>query len=115
MKVFGLRRRKYNNIPTFVDGMRFESKAEAARYGQLQLLAKAGEIKDLRRQVRYPFVVNGLKIGTYVSDFDYTTKEGSKVVEDVKGVRTAMFRLKARLMKACWGVDVQEVYASKYC
>ena len=44
---------KYRNIKTEVDGIVFDSKAEARRYAELRLLEKANEISDLRLQ--YPF------------------------------------------------------------
>jgi len=85
---------KYSAEPCVVDGVRFASKAEARRYGELQLLVRAGQIVDLQLQPRY-----ALPAGiVYVGDFAYT-EAGKQVCEDVKGVETQAFRLKARLMR----------------
>lgn len=48
---------KYRNIPTIVDGLQFHSKKEAARFGQLKLLQRAGKISDLRLQPTFAIVV----------------------------------------------------------
>ena len=105
----GARRSKYGNQATYVDGRRFSSKREAARYQTLRLLELAGEIRALECQPRYPLVVAGVKVGTYVADFVYATAEGALVVEDAKGVRTPVYRLKAKLLRALYGHEVREV------
>jgi hypothetical protein len=104
------RRGKYNNVKTVVDGMRFDSRKEAGRYVALKLMQKHRLIADLETQPEFPLVVNGRKIGKYIADFRYFDHElGVTVVEDVKGVRTAVYRLKKKLVLALYGVDVQEV------
>ena len=101
---------KYRAKPTEVDGITFASKGEAHRYRQLCLRVRAGEIRDLELQPRYPLVVNGVNVGTYVADFRYVeTATGETVTEDFKGVRTPVFRLKSKLVRALYGVDVVEV------
>jgi hypothetical protein len=93
----------------------FDSKAEARRYQTLSLLEQAGDISDIRVQVRYDLKCNGVRLGFYKSDFEYNDKDGNHIVEDVKGSRsmvTAVFRLKKRIVKAQYGVDIQEVYDS---
>jgi len=102
------KRHKFGAVKTIVDGITFDSKAEAKRYSELRLLEKRGLIRDLEMQVRYDFAVNGVKIGFYKADFRYV-ENGSRVVEDVKGYRTDVFAIKAKLMKACHGVDVREI------
>jgi hypothetical protein len=62
---------KYGNVKTEVDGVLFDSKAEAERYGELKLMERNGEITDLQLQVRYPIEYNGALICTYVADFVY--------------------------------------------
>jgi hypothetical protein len=101
---------KYRAVRTTVDGITFASKAEARRYQELKMLVKAGVIGDLRLQPRYPFVVNRVKIGAYVGDFLYE-RDGVEIVEDVKGVLTPVYRLKKKLMKAIYGIEIQEVTA----
>lgn len=87
---------------------KFDSKAEYARYLTLVRLEAAGEIGCLLRQVAYPLKVGKALIGTYVADFVYL-RHGKTVIEDVKGVVTAMFRWKAKHVKAQYDIDV-EIY-----
>lgn len=103
------RRSKYNAQRTEVDGITFDSKKEAARWEELQLMLRAGEITELRRQVAFGLTVNGELVGTYKADFVYRDKRGKRVVEDVKGLRTDVYLLKRRLMLACHGIEIQEV------
>ena len=102
-------RSKYGNKKTVVDGITFDSKKEAARYQELKLMEKAGVIIDLQLQPPFPIAINGEKICTYKADFAYKVKAGGEVVEDVKGVRTPIYNLKKKLVKACHGVEITEV------
>jgi hypothetical protein len=102
--------RKYRNVPTVVDGICFASKREAARYQALAVLQRVGEIRGLECQPRYPLVVNGVKVATYVADFCYAVAEtGEFVVEDAKGVRTRDYVMKSKLLLALYGHQVREV------
>lgn len=107
------RAHKYGAKRTTVDGIDFPSKAEAARYSDLKLLVKAGEIKDLKLQPRFDIVVNGEKCGFYKADFSYVQMRGGfpfwPVVEDVKGQDTPLSILKRKLVKALYGVEVRLV------
>jgi hypothetical protein len=100
---------KYKNIPTAVDGIIFHSKKEAGRYGELKLLERAGYITNLQLQKPFDLIVNGVYLGKYISDFAYLDQQGREVIEDVKGVKTAVYRLKAKLMVAVHGVRVTEI------
>jgi len=102
------KRNKYGAKKTLLDGMMFDSMAEAKRWSELALLQKAGEIKNLKRQVVYECVVNGQLVTKYRADFVYD-RAGQTVTEDVKGMprETALFRLKKKLMFACFGIEVE--------
>lgn len=98
---------KYGAVATVVDGVRFASKAEAKRDAELQLLARAGRIIGLKRQPRFPLVVNGQKVTTYVGDWSYGesyfvngVQVNALVVEDRKGALTPAFKIKWALAKA---------------
>lgn len=93
------RRSKYGAIPTVVDGIRFASKAEAKRWGELKLLERDGEIRRLERQPKFDLMVLGEKIGRYIGDFAYLDKRLCRVVEDVKGYATDEFRLKWAIVR----------------
>lgn len=100
---------KYHNSKTVIDGIRFDSKKEAKRYLELKILEKAGAIQDLRRQVPY-VLINKSSYGRaikYVADFVYY-EDDKLIVEDVKGVRTPVYRLKKRLMAEVHGIEVKE-------
>lgn len=99
-----MRKNKYGNKKTVVDGITFDSMSEARRYQELLLLQKAGKIDGLRLQTPWPLFAcceRGKKeliktlIGKYVSDFDYFDNDtGSLIVEDVKGYKTPLFNWK---------------------
>jgi hypothetical protein len=105
-----MKRSKYNARPAVVDGIRFASQSEAKRDWQLQQLAKAGIVKNIKRQPRYPLVVCGVKVGTYVGDWEYIDMENSVtgkeapylVCEDRKGVLTPLFKLKWKIVQALY-------------
>ena len=86
--------RKYRNDPTLVDGLRFASKLEARRYGELRDLQAAGVVAWFIRQPSFD-LPGGVR---YRADFlvvwsDHVT------VEDCKGMETPVFKLKRRLFE----------------
>ena len=124
---------KYRAVKTTVDGKTFDSKKEAKRYTELKLLEKTGMITHLELQPTYQITVNGVDICKYKADFRYFTvraenreqynnskgewqtptltgdKEG-QIVEDVKGYKTPIYRLKKKLVEACYpGTLIKEV------
>lgn len=101
---------KYRAIPTVVDGIRFDSRREAERYSVLRLLVKSGEISNLELQVKYPIEVNGQHICTYIADFRYfDCLKREWITEDAKGMKTPVYRLKKKLVKAVYDVEIVEV------
>lgn len=107
---FGQRRSKYCAKATYLDGKRFASKKEAARYGQLKAMADAGYIKNLNTQVPFEIKINDKKICKYLADFCYEeVATGESVVEDVKGFRTDIYKLKKKLVEAIYGISIKEV------
>lgn len=95
---------KYNAKKTNVDGIKFDSIREADRYCELKLFLKAGEIRNLVLQPRFLlqdefFDKNGVKHKKieYVADFMYVDKDNKKIVEDVKGMMTDVYKLKKKL------------------
>lgn len=102
-------RNKYHAKPAVVDGIRFASMAEADRYSTLKMLERSGMIYQLVLQPRYPLAVNGSKVCDYVGDFEYTLRSGERVLEDVKGMITPVYRLKRKLFRALYGFNIVEV------
>ena len=61
------------------------------------------------RKERFPMVINNLKICTYEADWTVYFKEGHKEVYDAKGFKTPVYKIKKKLMKALFNIDIQEV------
>ena len=77
---------KYHNVKTTVMGIKFDSKKEGARYLELFMLQKAGQISNLELQKKFeicPKKYANKRARYYVADFVYT-ENGQKVIEDVK-------------------------------
>lgn len=116
---------KYFNRKIHRNGEDFDSQREYKRYCDLLLLQRAGEISDLRRQVKFVLIPSqrepdtigsrgGVKKGkiverecSYVADFVYT-ENGETVVEDAKGMRTKEYVIKRKLMLYIHGVKIRE-------
>lgn len=105
-------------------GQRFDSIIERDRFIYLQDAQKRGEIRNLRCQVPFSIDIEGAHICKYIADFCYETpKRGTSpvvgayegwysVVEDVKGMTTAMFKIKAKLLLATHGIEIKVVKSS---
>lgn len=91
------------------DGVWHDSQKEAMRWDELRLLHRAGAIQDLRRQVRYEVIPkqDGERPVYYVADFVYK-ENGKEVVEDCKGYRTDVYKLKRKLMMLVYGIKILE-------
>ncbi|HAD76268.1 MAG TPA: hypothetical protein DCG16_10825 [Gemmatimonadetes bacterium] len=106
---------KFNAVRTWNSGYWFASKREARRYSELLLMEKAGEIEAIELQPAYRLFTptpDGSLISTakYVADFRYRDiPSGETVVEDVKGVRTQVYKLKKRWVEAQYGITITEV------
>ncbi len=99
---------KYRNKKVTIDNITFDSKLEAKHYSQLKLLERAGEIKDLELQPRYDLIINDVKIGYYKADFRFfDKKEIRQRVVDSKGMDTTVSKLKRKMVKAIYGIDVE--------
>ena len=100
---------KYGAQPTTIDNIRFASKREAYRYQNLKLLQEANEIEALQLQFPFEIKINGILVCRYIADFCYTDRTtGEAIVEDVKGVRTPLYKLKRKLMSAVHGIEILE-------
>ena len=106
-KVFWSKGNKYGAKKTVVDGITFDSKREAAYYGQLKMMKAGGLIQGFERQQKFPlFAHNGLNpvarvvIGKHIVDFIVVTREGGTEAHEVKGMETAIWRLKKKIFEA---------------
>ena len=94
---------------------KFDSKREAERFDVLYLLYTSGVIQDLRLQQNFTLVEgytkpNGERVWpmVYKADFVYV-KDGKRIVEDAKGVRTDKYKIKKKLMLDKLGIEILEV------
>ena len=96
---------KYSNKKTSYKGIIYDSKKEAKRAYELDMMQRAGLIHNLERQKSFElqpsFKVNGKTVRaiTYIADFVYI-KDGKTIVEDVKGSKktlTEVYRIKKKL------------------
>lgn len=100
---------KYRAVKTEVDNIMFHSKKEAQRYKELKLLEQVGEITNLRLQVPYELIAKskyGMPI-RYIADFVYD-ENGNEIVEDAKGYRTDIYKIKRRLMAEKYDIKIKE-------
>lgn len=109
---------KYFNKKVIVDGIKFDSKKEANRYNELKLLKRAGSIRDLELQpvfVLQPAYTNNknekVRAITYKADFIYfDTHLDRYIVEDVKGYKTDVYKLKKKLFEYVYpNLTIEEI------
>ncbi len=113
---------KYNAKKMTVNGITFDSRAEACRFRDLCWLERGGVIRGLERQVKYVLIPNQYdenhklieRSVNYIADFVYQDEFGKLVVEDVKGYKKgnayAIFVIKRKLMLEKYGIRVREVH-----
>lgn len=105
---------KYHNKKVYIDGQVFDSRREYNRYCELLLLQRAHQISRLQRQVKYELIPSqktpqgAMRAVNYYADFVYQ-ENGKTVVEDVKGVRTEVYKLKKKLMWQVYHILITEV------
>lgn len=98
-------RHKYHATPTVNDGIRFDSKKEAAYYEKLKLWRSAGEVLFHLRQVPFD-LPGGVK---YRADFVIFWADGDVTVVDVKGFDTPQSKQKRKQVEALYPIEIQIV------
>lgn len=108
---------KYGAVATVCDGIRFASKAEAARYQELKILENAGIIVGLELQPKFTLYDNkGNAVGSYVADFAYWEHQAHAlvyVVNEVKGYETALWLWKKRHFESQTGIKLTVIGGRK--
>lgn len=99
---------KYRNRKVTTEDGTFDSQREYKHWMELKIRERAGEISRLERQKEFVIEHNGVRITKYVADFIYF-ENGQRVVADSKGFRTDVYRLKAKLMKAFYNIEIREM------
>ena len=123
-------RSKYRNNKVTIGDDVYDSQKEYLRYLDLLGMEKLGEIKDLKRQVKFELIPvqrepdtigprGGVHKGktleqavNYFADFVYTdVKTGELVVEDTKSefTKTKDYIIKRKLMLYVHGIRIREV------
>lgn len=100
------RPQKYGNVEVVTEEGRFASQREHQHWCVSKLRQRAGEIRNLERQVRFPIDVHGVHICDYIADEVFFEGQ-QRVVVDVKGVETPEFKLKKKLMLAIFNIEVR--------
>lgn len=104
---------KYNNQKIRVGGEVFDSKREYNRWCELCLLERSGIIQNLQRQVKFRLIDSQKtperteRPCDYIADFVYY-ENGSRVVEDCKGMRTDVYKIKRKLMLEKYNISIKE-------
>lgn len=106
---------KYGAIKVHAHGLKFDSKKEHKRYGELKLLMKAGKIQSFTRQVPFIYTHEGKKMFKYIADYVIINMDGSRRVEDVKAfdkrkkkfLTTPLFNLKKKLIEAQHKIKIE--------
>jgi len=91
---------KYRNKKTMYNDVLYDSMREATYARELDLRVKAKDIMAWSGQPKFPILVNGKKICTYIADFKVINNDGSVEYVDTKGYETSIFKLKFKLIKA---------------
>ena len=109
------RKTKYGANKALYDGIKFDSKKEAKRYSELKILEKSNKIKSLKLQVpfelqpKFKFMGKTIRAINYVADFVYEDEKGNMIVEDSKGFRTPIYKLKKKMFEYKYKIEIKEV------
>lgn len=105
------KRAKYGAKKTELDGVAYDSKAEANYAAMLKLRERAGEVAGVQIQRPFPILINGLSVGVYKADFCFIDhkEDGRLRIIDVKGFDTPLSRFKRKCVEAFYGVKVEVV------
>lgn len=108
------KRNKYHNKKVLIDNITFDSIKEGNRYKELKLLESKGIITDLQLQVKYElqpsYMINNKTTRSinYVADFTYIL-DNKLIIEDTKGYRTEVYKLKKKMFEFKYGIEISEV------
>lgn len=101
-----IKKNKYNAKKTEYNGMIYDSKKEALRAQQLDVMLLNGEVIKIERQVPIRCIINNKLVCKLVCDFVYTLANNQIIYEDVKGMVLPVFKLKQKLVKALLDIDI---------
>lgn len=85
---------------TTVDGLKYDSKFEAAYARDLGLMLRAGKIDGFESHERISLDVNGFHVSDYYIDFVVHHLDGTTEYVETKGMKTAVWVLKWKILEA---------------
>lgn len=110
-------RAKYGNKKTKIDGVTFDSRKEAAFYGMLKMMKLSGQITDYDLQPKFIYKVTYTRESyllefnlnrKYIADFAVHYPDGRTEYWDVKGVKTAIYKQKKKIIEKLYGITIIE-------
>lgn len=105
---------KYRNKKVIIDGIKFDSKKEGDRYKELKQMEAQGIItglslqKTYELQPKYKLNDKSVRSITYKADFTYQ-RNGETIVEDVKGMKTDVYKIKKKLFEFKYKTEIREI------
>lgn len=106
-------RSKYGNTKTTYKGVVFDSKKEANYAAHLDAMMHvkkdAQKVLSYERQPQFPIIIKGKKVFTYKADFRVVYADGHIEIVDIKGFKTAIYRLKKKCVEAQYGISIVEI------
>jgi DeoR/GlpR family transcriptional regulator of sugar metabolism len=100
---------KFHSKITIVDGIKFHSAKEARHYINLKMMVKGGLVTVFERQVKFPISIDNIHICNYYADFVVYFTTGIREVQDVKGFKTDIYKLKKKLVEASYKIKIVEI------
>lgn len=99
------------------NGKVYDSKGEMKYRHFLEVLKKSADpdmlVLEIEEQVKYPITINNQLICSYILDFKVTYSDRIEYV-DFKGVKTPIYKLKKKMMKALYNIDIKEVTSKQF-
>jgi len=96
---------KFRAVQTELDGIKFDSKKEAAYYTELKQQKRTGFIVFFLRQPAFDLPGNV----KYKADFQVFYADGRVRFIDVKGFQTKDFIMKKKMVEALYPVEIEVV------
>ncbi len=91
---------KYGNTKAEYNGKKYHSRFEADVAAELEIMKRAGELKEIKSQHKFRLNVAGTHITTYIVDFKVITADDTVQYIEAKGFMTELARVKMKLLEA---------------
>lgn len=91
------------------NGIVYMSKLEMKYRKYLDTLVMAGDVQKIKEQYEFKLFVKGKLVCKYLCDFFVTYMDGRREYVDVKGMKTAIYRLKKKFVEAEFNIKITEI------